>query len=44
MREAYPEVQIARFFSDSMNDLPLARLAKSAFLVKGDEIGPYPIK
>jgi HAD superfamily phosphoserine phosphatase-like hydrolase len=43
LREAYPEARIARFYSDSRNDLPLARLAEQAFLVRGDNIGPYPL-
>ncbi len=43
MRELYPEVRIARFYSDSMNDSPLARLAEEAFLVKDDLISPYPL-
>ena len=43
MREAYPAVQIAQFYSDSMNDAPLARLAQKAFMVKGDAISPFPL-
>ena len=43
MRESYPEVQIDQFYSDSMNDLPLAKLAREAFMVKGDERKPFPI-
>jgi phosphatidylglycerophosphatase C len=43
MREAYPETQIAQFYSDSMNDLPLARLAQEAFLVTGDERSAFPL-
>lgn len=38
-----PEVGIARFYSDSRSDLPLARLAKEAFFVKDDEITPFPL-
>lgn len=43
MREHYPEVQMDQFYSDSMNDLPLAKLAREAFMVKGDERKPFPI-
>ena len=43
MREAYPETQIEKFYSDSMNDLPLARLAREAFMVKGDALSPFPL-
>ena len=43
MREAYPETQIDRFYSDSKSDTPLAKLAQSAFLVTGDEISAFPL-
>lgn len=43
MRETYPETQIARFYSDSKNDLPLARLAREAYMVKGDDITAFPL-
>lgn len=32
-REAYPEASVGRFFSDSRNDTPMARLADQAFFV-----------
>ena len=32
-REAYPDASVERFFSDSRNDTPMARLADQAFLV-----------
>ena len=38
LREAYPEVHIARFYSDSYSDSPLAELAEEAFLVNGSEL------
>ena len=44
MREMDPETQIRQFYSDSMNDLPLARLAREAFLVKGDERSAFPLR
>ena len=34
LREAYGECSIEQFYSDSRSDLPLALLAKEAFLVK----------
>ena len=43
LRENRPEVEIEQFYSDSMNDLPLAKLARSAYMVKGDERKPFPI-
>ena len=43
MREVYPDAEIERFYSDSLHDTPLARLAREAFLVKGDAISPFPL-
>lgn len=43
MREAYPEVQIDSFYSDSRSDSPLARLARAAYMVKGDALSPFPL-
>jgi len=43
MRERYPDVEIDRFYSDSLADAPLAKLAHEAFLVKGDAISPFPL-
>ena len=44
LREAYPEVEIAEFYSDSQSDAPLARLAEKAFLVKGQDLLPWITK
>ncbi|MEN6340562.1 MAG: haloacid dehalogenase-like hydrolase [Clostridiaceae bacterium] len=44
LREAYPDAEIDRFYSDSRADTPLTKLAKQAFLVKGDVISPFPLK
>ena len=41
LREAYPETEIAEFYSDSLSDAPLAKLADKAFLVKGQELLPW---
>ncbi|MBR5995955.1 MAG: haloacid dehalogenase-like hydrolase [Eubacteriaceae bacterium] len=36
-REQFPDTVIDEFYSDSLSDTPMARLAKKAFIVKGDE-------
>lgn len=41
MREAYPELTIAKFYSDSYSDDPLAQLADEAYLVRGSELLPW---
>ena len=38
----YPNVEIAEFYSDSLSDTPLARLAERAFLVSGQCLEPWP--
>jgi len=42
LRAERPEVEIDQFYSDSLSDAPLARIAKEAFFVKDDEITPFP--
>lgn len=42
LKELYPDVQIDEFYSDSLTDAPLAKLAKKAYLVKGDQILDWP--
>lgn len=42
LREEYPEVEIAEFYSDSLSDTPLAKLAERAYIVKGKELRPWP--
>ncbi len=44
LRQAYPQVEINEFFSDSRRDEPLARLAKKAFMVEGERVFPWPWK
>ncbi len=39
--EIYPEGEIDQFYSDSLSDAPLAKLAKKAFIVKKDQIIPW---
>ena len=41
-REVYPDGRIDEFFSDSLSDAPLAELAQRAWLVKGEELRPWP--
>ncbi|MDR1195329.1 MAG: haloacid dehalogenase-like hydrolase [Endomicrobium sp.] len=41
-RKQYPEQIIENFYTDSKSDLPLARLAKHVFLVKGRHLLDYP--
>lgn len=41
LHEAYPNVEIAEFYSDSRSDSPLAELAEHAYLVHGQERTPW---
>ncbi len=40
---AFPNVRPARFYSDSLSDAPMARIAEEAFLVKHGECLPWPL-
>lgn len=42
LHEAFGSAQIGEFYSDSLSDHHLARLAQKAFLVKGDQRLPWP--
>ena len=42
LRREYPGVEIAGFYSDSLSDAPLARLAQNAYLVKPPQLLPWP--
>ena len=42
-RAAFPEAEIDCFYSDSHSDDPLARLAREAFLVKGEQLLPWKV-
>jgi len=42
LREAFGDIEINEFYSDSVTDAPLAALAKRAFLVTGDVRAPWP--
>lgn len=43
LRREYPNTEIDEFYSDSLSDTPLAKLARRAFLVKGSELTPWPM-
>ena len=38
----FPDGKIDNFYSDSMNDVPMMRMADKAFLVKGEKLIPVP--
>jgi putative flippase GtrA len=40
-RERYPYGEINCFYSDSLSDAPLAKLAGQAFMIQGDSIVPW---
>lgn len=40
-RAAFPDAEVEEFYSDSLSDTPMAKLANKAFLVKGDTITPW---
>ena len=42
LHQEYPDASIDRFYSDSINDTPLALLAREAWQVKGDELIAWP--
>ena len=41
-RELFPDAEVEEFYSDSLSDTPMARLAKKAYLVKGEKLSPWP--
>lgn len=43
-RAAYPGAVIENFYSDSHSDDPIARLARRAWMVRGDEITPWTFR
>ncbi len=42
MQQAGYPLDIGQFYSDSLNDTPLARLARESYLVRGNKIEPWP--
>lgn len=43
-REEYPDAHTENFYSDSLSDTPMAQIADSAWIVKYDDIRPWPNK
>lgn len=41
-REAFPTAEVDSFYSDSLRDTPMAKLAKKAFLVRKGKLRPWP--
>lgn len=41
--QLFPDCRPNQFYSDSLSDLPMARLAKQAFLVSGEECKPWEL-
>ena len=41
-RALYPQDEVEEFYSDSLSDAPMARLAKQAWLVQGEKLIPWP--
>lgn len=42
-RQRFPEGAVDRFYSDSLSDWPMARLAAAAYLVNGTQISRWPL-
>lgn len=43
LREKYGDIEIDRFYSDSLSDLPLAEISRRAYLVNGSEISEWKL-
>jgi phosphoserine phosphatase len=41
IREAFPDIEISNFYSDSIIDKPLMEISKNSFIVKGNKILEY---
>lgn len=41
-RALFPHAAVEEFYSDSLSDTPLARLAKEAWVIAGEELSPWP--
>ncbi len=42
--EVFPEGEVECFYSDSLSDTPMARLAKEAYLIKDHQPTPWPFE
>ena len=43
-REAFPNAHTENFYSDSLTDLPMAEIADRAYIVRKEEIRPWPFE
>ena len=43
-KQEYKNKKISKFYSDSLSDLPMMKIAKKAYIVKGNNIKEYKIK
>ncbi len=43
-REVYPDGKINNFFSDSLTDKYMADIAEKSYLVKGNQVLPWPLE
>lgn len=41
-RALHPDAVVEEFYSDSLSDTPLARVAKQSYLIKGEQLTPWP--
>lgn len=41
-RELYPNAVVEEFYSDSLSDTPLARIAQKSWLIDGENLTPWP--
>jgi phosphoserine phosphatase len=40
-KKIYPATEIAKFYSDTLSDLPMAAFAKESYIVRGEKIVPW---
>lgn len=43
-RALHPDAKVENFYSDSLSDTPLARLAEHSYIIKGEKLSPWPQK
>lgn len=41
---AYPDAHVENFYSDSLSDTPMAEIAERAYIVKKENIRPWPVQ
>lgn len=42
--DAYPDAHVENFYSDSLSDTPMAEIAERAYIVKKENIRPWPVQ